>query len=204
MQSRATTQAALAPTLWTGNRAVQNVVLVLIGTAILAISAKVQVPFWPVPMTLQTLAVMLIGATYGSRVAVATVLAYIAEGALGLPVFANTPPQIAGPAYLIGPTAGYIWGWVAAAAIIGYAADKGWSRSVPKMFAAMLAGEIVLFGMGFVWLAWFATLSSGAVGMGAEKALAAGVTPFLLADALKLTLAALAVPAAWRLLANRE
>jgi biotin transport system substrate-specific component len=204
MQSRATTQAALASTLWTGNRAIQNVVLVLIGTAILAISAKVQVPFWPVPMTLQTLAVMLIGATYGSRVAVATVLAYIAEGALGLPVFANTPPQIAGPAYLIGPTAGYIWGWVAAAAIIGYAADKGWSRSVPKMFAAMLAGEIVLFGMGFVWLAWFATLSSGAVGMGAEKALAAGVTPFLLADALKLTLAALAVPAAWRLLANRE
>jgi biotin transport system substrate-specific component len=204
MQSRATTQAALAPTLWTGNRAVQNVVLVLIGTAILAISAKVQVPFWPVPMTLQTLAVMLIGATYGSRVAVATVLAYIAEGALGLPVFANTPPQIAGPAYLIGPTAGYIWGWVAAAAIIGYAADKGWSRSVPKMFAAMLAGEIVLFGMGFVWLAWFATLSSGAVGMGAEAAFLAGVKPFILADALKLTLAALAVPAAWRLLSPTE
>jgi biotin transport system substrate-specific component len=204
MQSRATTQAALAPTLWTGNRAVQNVVLVLIGTAILAISAKVQVPFWPVPMTLQTLAVMLIGATYGSRVAVATVLAYIAEGALGLPVFANTPPQIAGPAYLIGPTAGYIWGWVAAAAIIGYAADKGWSRSVPKMFAAMLAGEIVLFGMGFVWLAWFATLSSGAAGMGAEAAFLAGVKPFILADLLKLTLAALAVPAAWRLLSPTE
>jgi biotin transport system substrate-specific component len=204
MQSRATTQAALAPTLWTGNRAIQNVVLVLIGTAILAISAKVQVPFWPVPMTLQTLAVMLIGATYGSRVAVATVLAYIAEGALGLPVFANTPPQIAGPAYLIGPTAGYIWGWVAAAAIIGYAADKGWSRSVPKMFAAMLAGEIVLFGMGFVWLAWFATLSSGAAGMGAEAAFLAGVKPFILADLLKLTLAALAVPAAWRLLSPTE
>jgi biotin transport system substrate-specific component len=204
MQSRATTQAALAPTLWTGNRAVQNVVLVLIGTAILAISAKVQVPFWPVPMTLQTLAVMLIGATYGSRLAVATVLAYIAEGALGLPVFANTPPQIAGPAYLIGPTAGYIWGWVAAAAIIGYAADKGWSRSVPKMFAAMLAGEIVLFGMGFVWLAWFATLSSGAAGMGAEAAFLAGVKPFILADLLKLTLAALAVPAAWRLLSPTE
>jgi biotin transport system substrate-specific component len=179
-------------------------VLVLIGTAILAISAKVQVPFWPVPMTLQTLAVMLIGATYGSRLAVATVLAYIAEGALGLPVFANTPPQIAGPAYLIGPTAGYIWGWVAAAAIIGYAADKGWSRSVPKMFAAMLAGEIVLFGMGFVWLAWFATLSSGAAGMGAEAAFLAGVKPFILADLLKLTLAALAVPAAWRLLSPTE
>jgi biotin transport system substrate-specific component len=204
MQSRATTHAALAPTLWSGSRAVQNVVLVLIGTAVLAISAKVQVPFWPVPMTLQTLAVMLIGATYGSRLAVATVLAYIAEGALGFPVFANTPPQIAGPAYLIGPTAGYIWGWVAAAAIIGFAADRGWSRSVPKLFAAMLAGEVILFAMGFAWLAWFATLSSGAIGMGAEKAFTAGVTPFILADLLKLTLAALAVPAAWRLLRPTE
>ena len=203
MQSRATTHAALAPTL-SGNRAIQNVVLVLIGTAVLAISAKVQVPFWPVPMTLQTLAVMLIGATYGSRLAVATVLAYIAEGAIGIPVFANTPPQIAGPAYLIGPTAGYIWGWVAAAAIIGLAADRGWSRSVPKMFAAMLTGEVILFGMGFIWLAWFATLSSGAVGMGAEKALAAGVTPFLLADLLKTALAAFLVPAAWQLLRPAE
>jgi biotin transport system substrate-specific component len=203
MQSRATTHAALAPTL-SGNRAIQNVVLVLIGTAVLAISAKIQVPFWPVPMTLQTLAVMLIGATYGSRLAVATVLAYVAEGALGLPVFANTPPQIAGPAYLIGPTAGYIWGWVVAAAIIGLAADRGWSRSVPKMFAAMLAGEVILFGMGFIWLAWFATLSSGAVGMGAEKALAAGVTPFLLADLLKTALAAFLVPAAWQLLRPAE
>ena len=131
MQSRASAHTALAPALWTGNRAIQNVVLVLIGTAVLTLSAKIQVPFWPVPITLQTLAVMLIAATYGSRLAVATMLAYIAEGALGLPVFANTPPQIAGPAYLIGPTAGYIWGYVAAAAIIGFAADRGWSRSVP-------------------------------------------------------------------------
>ena len=203
MQSRASTHTALAPTLWSGSRVVQSVVLVLMGTAILAISAKIQVPFWPVPMTLQTLAVMLIGATYGSRLAVATVLAYIAEGAIGIPVFANTPPQIAGPAYLIGPTAGYIWGWVAAAAIIGYAADRGWSRSVPKLAAAMLAGEVVVFGLGFAWLAWFATLSSGAVGMGAGKALAAGVTPFILADLLKLALATLAVPAVWQLVDRR-
>ena len=204
MQSRASAHTALAPALWSGNRVLQAVTLVLAGTAVLAVSAKIQVPFWPVPMTLQTLAVMLIGATYGSRLAVATVLTYIAEGAMGFPVFANTPPQIAGPAYLMGPTAGYIWGWVAAAAIIGLAADRGWSRSVPKLFAAVLAGEIILFAMGFAWLAWFATLSSGAVGMGAGKALAAGVTPFILADLLKMALAALAVPAAWRLVANRE
>jgi biotin transport system substrate-specific component len=201
MQSNMST-GALAPTLWPTSL-VRSIVLVLAGTALLTISAKIQVPFWPVPMTLQTLAVMLIAATYGSRLAVVTVLAYIAEGAIGLPVFANTPPQIAGPAYLIGPTAGYIWGWVVAAAIIGLAADRGASRSIGKLFVAILIGEVVLFAMGFAWLAWFATLSSGDVGLGAEKALAAGVTPFLLGDLLKTVLASLLVPAAWGLLPKR-
>ena len=206
MQSRSSSSTALAPTLWpfAGNRTAQALVLVLAGTAVLTISAKIQVPFWPVPMTLQTLAVMLIGATYGSRLAVVTVLAYIAEGAIGLPVFANTPPQIAGPAYLIGPTAGYIWGWVVAAGIIGFAADRGASRSIGKLFVAILIGEMLLFAMGFAWLAWFATLSSGDVGLGAEKALAAGVTPFILADLLKTALASLLVPAAWSLLRKRD
>ena len=201
MQSNIST-GALAPTLWPRGL-VQSLVLVLAGTAVLTISAKVQVPFWPVPMTLQTLAVMLIGAAYGSRLAVVTVLAYIAEGAIGLPVFANTPPQIAGPAYLIGPTAGYIWGWVVAAGIIGFAADRGASRSIGKLFVAILIGEVALFAMGFAWLAWFATLSSGEIGLGAEKALAAGVTPFILADLLKIALASLLVPAAWGLLPKR-
>jgi biotin transport system substrate-specific component len=201
MQSNTST-GALAPTLWPASL-VRSVALVLAGTAVLAISAKIQVPFWPVPMTLQTLAVMLIGATYGSRLAVVTVLAYIAEGAIGLPVFANTPPQIAGPAYLIGPTAGYIWGWVVAAAVIGFAADRGASRSIGKLFVAILIGEVILFAMGFAWLAWFATLSSGDVGLGAEKALAAGVTPFIIADLLKAALASLLVPAAWSLLPRR-
>ena len=201
MQSNIST-GALAPTLWPRGL-VQSLVLVLAGTAVLTISAKVQVPFWPVPMTLQTLAVMLIGATYGSRLAVVTVLAYIAEGAIGLPVFANTPPQIAGPLYLIGPTAGYIWGWVVAAAIIGFAADRGASRSIGKLFVLILIGEVVLFAMGFAWLAWFATLSSGEIGLGTEKALAAGVTPFILADLLKVALASLLVPAAWGLLPKR-
>ena len=75
---------------------------------VLAISAKIKVPFYPVPMTLQTLAVPLIAAAYGSRLGVITVLAYLAEGALGLPVFTNTPPAVAGPAYFLGPTGGYL------------------------------------------------------------------------------------------------
>ncbi len=196
---------ALATTVWPRgvNRAVRGLVLVLVGTAILAISAKVKVPFWPVPMTLQTLAVLLIGAAYGSRLAVATVLAYIAEGMLGLPVFTNTPPAVAGPLYMLGPTAGFIISWVLVAAIVGYATDRGWDRSALKLGAAMLVAVAVQFACGFAWLAWFAQLPSGA-GIGATQAFAAGVAPFLLGDALKVVLAALLIPASWSLVDRRR
>ena len=197
---------ALATTVWPhgANRVLQAVVLVLVGTAILAISAKVKVPFWPVPMTLQTLAVLLIGAAYGSRLAVATVLAYIAEGMLGLPVFTNTPPAVAGPLYLLGPTAGFIMSWVLVAAIVGFATDRGWDRSAVRLGAAMLAAIAVQFALGFAWLAWFAALPSGAAGVGAATAFAAGVAPFLLGDALKVVLAALVIPASWSLVKPRS
>jgi biotin transport system substrate-specific component len=181
-------------------RAVIALLFVLAGTAVIAISAKVKVPFYPVPMTLQTLAIMAIAATYGSRLAVATVLAYVAEGVLGLPVFANTPPAVAGPAYLLGPTGGFLLGFVAIAAIVGVAADRGFDRSIAKLAAALLAGEVVMMALGFAWLAWFATLSSGATGLGIGKAFAGGVAPFILGDLLKLALVALAVPAVWGLL----
>jgi len=180
-------------------RAVIAILFVLAGSAVIAISAKVSVPFYPVPMTLQTLAVMAIAATYGSRLAVATVLAYVAEGALGLPVFANTPPAVAGPAYLLGPTGGFLLGFVAIAFIVGWAADRGLDRSTAKLAGALLAGEVVMMALGFAWLAWFATLSSGATGLGIDKAFAAGVAPFILGDLLKLALVALAVPAIWSL-----
>ena len=184
-------------------RAVIAVLFVLAGTAVIAISAKVKVPFFPVPMTLQTLAIMAIAATYGSRLAVATVLAYVAEGMLGLPVFTNTPPAVAGPAYLLGPTGGFLLGFVAIAAIVGSAADRGFDRSIGKLAAALLAGEVVMMALGFAWLAWFATLSSGATGLGIDKAFTAGVAPFILGDLLKLALVALAVPAVWGVLGRR-
>jgi biotin transport system substrate-specific component len=206
MQSRSTTSTALAPTLWTfaGNRIAQDVVLVLAGTALIAIAAKIKVPFVPVPMTLQTLAILLIGATYGFRLGTLTVLAYLAEGLVGLPVFTNTPPAVAGPLYFLGPTGGFLAGFVLLAMVVGAAADRGFDRSIPKLFAAMLAGEVVMMALGFAWLAWFAALSSGAVGLGVEKALAAGVTPFILGDLLKIALAALLVPAAWSLRTKRD
>jgi biotin transport system substrate-specific component len=205
MASRAST-GALAPTLWTGeaNRVVRDVLLVVIGTALIAIAAKIKVPFYPVPMTFQTLAIALIAATYGLRLGTLTILAYLLEGALGLPVFANTPPAVAGPAYFLGTTGGFLAGFVVLALIVGYAADRGWDRSIPKLFAAVVVGEVVMFALGFGWLAWFASLASGATGLGAAKAWAGGVVPFLLGDLLKSVLAALAVPAAWLLAGNRD
>jgi len=192
-------QNTLALAAWPARsaHAARFIVLALAGSAILAVSAKIQVPFWPVPMTMTTFAIFILAAAYGSRLAVATLLVYLAEGFAGLPVFAG---PVAGPAYLLGPTAGFLWGYVVAAFLIGLAADHGWSRSTPKMALAMLTGSAVLFAMGFAWLAWFATLSTGSVGLGAASAFAKGVAPFILGDLLKIAIAALAVPAGWTLL----
>jgi biotin transport system substrate-specific component len=196
---------ALAPAIWPGrvSRALKMVVLVLAGTALLTISAKIKVPFYPVPMTLQTFAVMAIAAAYGMELGVATVLAYLAEGAFGLPVFAGTPGG-AGPAYFLGPTGGFLAGFIVLAFIVGYAADRGWDRSVPKLFAAMVAADAVVFLLGFAWLAWFAALASGASGVGAAKAFAGGVLPFILGDLLKIALAALLVPTGWTIVQPRR
>jgi biotin transport system substrate-specific component len=198
--------AALAPSLLAGrgSRTLQEVLLVLAGTAVLYASAKIFVPFYPIPMTLQTFAVMAIAAAYGSRLAVATVVAYLIEGALGLPVFTNTPPLVAGPAYLLGPTGGFLAGFVVLAVIVGYAADRGWSRSIPKLLAALVLGDILVMALGFAWLAGFAQIPSGVAGIGMAKAWAGGVAPFILGDLLKIVLVAFAVPATWSLLGERR
>jgi biotin transport system substrate-specific component len=205
LMSENATSRALAVALWPDNvnQFVQGAVLVLLGTVVLAISAKIRVPFYPVPMTLQTFAVMAIAAAYGSRLAVLTVLAYLFEGALGLPVFTGTPPAVAGPLYFLGPTGGFLIGFILLALIVGTATDRGWDRSIPRLFAAMVVADVVVFALGFGWLAWFAQLSSGAQGIGVQAAFANGVVPFLLADLLKIALAALAIPAAWGLLERR-
>jgi biotin transport system substrate-specific component len=192
-----TNARALAVAVWPEriNEAMKTGVLVLAGTAILALSAKIQVPFWPVPMTLQTFAVMAIAAAYGSRLAVATVIAYIAEGLVGIPVFAGA---VAGPAYLLGPTAGFSYGFVVAAAIIGFAADRGDSRSVTKLIVAMILADLVVFALGLIWLG----AAVPKVGYSA-KLLSIGLYPFVLGDTLKIVLAALFVPACWGLVGKR-
>jgi biotin transport system substrate-specific component len=167
----------------------------VLGSLILWASAKISVPFWPVPMTLQTGAVVLIGAAYGSRLGLATVVLYLLEGISGLPVFSGG----GGPAYLLGPTGGFLVGFAPAAFIVGWLAERGFDRNPVSLFIAMLAGDAVIFLLGFVWLAWFATLSSGAMGIGAAAAFSGGVMKFVLGDLVKLALAAALVSAGARL-----
>lgn len=170
--------------------------LVIAGSLLLWLSAKIRVPFYPVPMTLQTLALFLIAASYGSRLAVATVGLYLIEGALGLPVFAGTPEKGIGLAYMFGPTGGYLAGYLVAAAIVGFAVETGWARRLWSMFAAMLIGEAALLFMGFAWLA---------VLLGSDKAFAFGIGPFIVTDLVKIALAAALVTATDILIArNRE
>ncbi len=175
------------------SRAIRALLLALAGTGILALSARAQVPFVPVPMTLQTLAVLLIGAAFGARLATATVLLYLVEGAVGLPVLAGTPERGIGLAYMMGSTGGYLIGYLFAAAIVGWFAERGADRSFTRLLGAMAAGNCVVFGLGFAWLSHF---------IGTTSAFQLGVVPFIFGDVVKTLLAALLVPAVWSVLAR--
>jgi biotin transport system substrate-specific component len=159
----------------------RTLAMIVGGSLALALSAKVQVPFWPVPVTMQSMVVLLIGYGFGSRIGAATVLAYLAEGIAGLPVFAGA---LAGPAYLMGPTGGFLLGFLPAAWFAGWAARE--VRGLFPTMLAMIGAHILLFVPGVVWLA---------VSLGWTKAVAVGVTPFLLATLLKSGLAAALVSA---------
>lgn len=202
MRTDMSSGSALAPALWPSSVHpwVRNIILVLVGTGILTLSAKVNVLTQPVPITMQTFAIMALAAAYGRGLAVATVLAYLAEGFAGLPVFSSTPPNVAGPAYFLGTTGGFLIGFIAIAYVVGWAADRGWDRSPIKLGAAMIVGDAIAFLLGFVWLAWFATLASGASGgIGIASTWEFGIQPFILSDLVKIALAALFIPAAWTL-----
>jgi len=170
------------------------VTLVALGTALLTLSAKINLPLPYVPMTLQTLVVLMIGAGYGWRLGAATIVAYLAEGAAGLPAFAG---PVGGLAPLLGPTAGYLVGFVAAAVITGWLSERGWDRSVPRLFVAMGIGHIVILALGFVWLAF-------GLKLGAEKAWLVGVAPFIAASLVKNALGAALLPALRRLVDRRR
>lgn len=161
--------------------------LVVLGSLILWASAKISVPFWPVPMTLQTGAVALIAAAYGSRLGFATVVLYLLEGAAGMPVFQAG----GGLAYLLGPTGGYLFGMAIEAAIIGWLAERGADRNVFKLFGVMVVGDVIVFAVGLLWL--------GSVIGWDKPVLQLGLYPFVLGDLVKLALAASIVAAGARL-----
>ncbi len=158
-----------------------NLILILVGTLLLAISAKVQVPFWPVPMTMQTFVVFLIGMTYSVRLSLLTLIFYLFEGAIGLPVFASG----GGLMYLTGPTAGYLYGMLISVGVISYLANKGYSTSYIKTFSALLIASIIIFSFGILYL--------GSI-IGFDKAIQAGLIPFIPSELFKIALAVTIIP----------
>src|SRR5205085_8980926 len=177
--------AVAAPLNWA-----RSVALVVAFSLLVAMAAQVVVPLpWtPVPLTAQTFAVLLTGALLGSRLGALALVAYLAEGASGLPFFQG---GTGGLAPLFGLTAGYLFAFPAAAFVTGYLAERGWARRYLPAAAAMALGSLVILAGGWAWLAL--SLRNGV------EALRLGVAPFLVGDLVKIALAAAALPAGWAL-----
>jgi len=154
--------------------------LVIAGSAAMALSAKIEIPFWPVPMTLQVLACLTLAGVFGGRIAGAMIGLYLLEGALGLPVFANVPARGVGLAYVVGPTGGYLIGFLFAAVVTGAWIRRDRLAVLPTVLK-MLMGLAIIYGLGVAWLAQFT---------GWQSVVAVGVLPFLVGDVIKVLLAA--------------
>lgn len=169
-----------------------HVSLILAGSWLIAFAAQIAIPlpFSPVPITGQTFAVLLVGALLGRRLAALSVVAYLAQGLAGLPVFAG---GTSGFARLLGPTGGYLLGFWAAAYLVGWLAEQGWTLHIGKTLLAMVLGNGVIYLCGLAYLSLF---------LGIEKALITGLYPFLIGDAIKVLLATLLLPLGWKVLAK--
>ncbi|WP_108814745.1 biotin transporter BioY [Loktanella sp. Alg231-35] len=165
-------------------RTVGNVAKVALAVGLITLSAKITIPFWPVPMTMQVATILLVAGLGGLRFGVASVGAYLAAGAAGLPVFAGTPEKGIGLAYMFGPTGGYLLGFLVAAILVGWATDRFGRRHGSL---SMPLGLAVIYALGVAWLSQFVP---------SDKVLAFGVTPFLFGDLCKVVLAALLTVAA--------
>lgn len=169
--------------------------LIVINALFIAALAQLRIPLQPVPITGQTLAVLLVGMALGSRRGALAVLTYLGMAAAGLPFFTGGQ---SGLAYMAGPTGGYLVGFVAAAFVVGWLAERGWDRTLGKTLAAMVIGNAVIYLFGVSWLA---TIVGGFTGTSGSLAL--GLYPFLLGDALKALAAALLLPAAWMMVRDQ-
>ncbi|WJY20557.1 biotin transporter BioY [Fontisubflavum oceani] len=180
----------------------RKALLVLGGTAFIAAAAQISIPMIPVPMTLQTLAILIVGFAYGSRLGAITLVTYLAQGAMGLPVFANGANGLA----LIGPTGGFLVGFVGMAYLAGLAAERGWARGVFTTALSAIVISALLYLPGVAWpmaVAQVFGIEAGWVGLSAAPIWANFVAPFLLGDVIKSVLVALIVTGAWRALARR-
>lgn len=182
----------------------KQALLVLGGSLLIAIAAQISVPMWPVPMTLQVLAILVVGLSFGARLGAITLLAYLAEGAMGLPVFANGG---AGLAYMAGPTAGFLVGFVLMAWVAGLAADRGMTKTLAGTVLVALVASALLYIPGLAWPLGVAKafgIEAGWAGLSMERVLAGFMTPFLVGDAVKSVLAALIVTGGWAALKSRK
>jgi biotin transport system substrate-specific component len=166
-----------------------DIVLVVAGTALTAAAAQLQIPASPVPFTFQTLAVLLVGSVLGSVRGALSLALYAVLGTF-LPIYTN---HTSGVDHLFGATGGYIISFVVASALVGFLAEKGWSKSVPLMFISYVLGTAIVYAIGASWLTY------GYLGGDWSKGLAFGVTPFLIWDAVKAIIAGALVPAGWSL-----
>ena len=170
-----------------------DAVLVVLFSAFVALTAQVEIPLWPVPLTLQTLGVLFTGAVLGSRRGALALLLYLTEGALGLPVFAG---GASGVGYMLGPTGGYLVGFVVAAGVVGRLAQRGWDRRLVWAAVAMVIGNVIIYVCGVAWLAVFLGDLWGA--------LVNGMLLFVVGDLIKIAVAALTLPGGWKLARRRD
>lgn len=185
LTTRAKPYSAFADALWPQIDRISEIVIILVSSWVVALSAQVTIPLHPVPVTGQTFGVLLIGALLGRRRGLLALFAYLAQGAVGLPVFAGGK---AGFASFAGPTGGYLIGFLVAALVVGWLSERGWDRRFATTVLAMFAGNVVIYAWGLTWLASF---------VGWQVALKVGCLPFVPGDLLKILMAALILPRMW-------
>ncbi len=194
MSSIAAPPRTLVDTLLPRHRSLLlDAVLVVVFSAFVALTAQVSLPLLPVPLTLQTLGVLFTGAVLGSKRGTLALLLYVAEGAIGLPVFAG---GLSGIGVLIGPTGGYLVGFIVAAGVVGLLAERGWDRRLIGAALAMVVGNLVIYAFGVAWL----TVVLGDL----RTALVQGMLIFIIGDLIKIVIAALALPGGWALAKRRD
>jgi len=173
-----------------------DVALILGGAVLTAIAAQIAIPMWPVPITGQTFAVLLVGAVLGASRGALSMIAYFSMGAAGLPVFTGAVSGVT-----FGTTFGYLVGFIAAAAVVGWLAQLNWQKKVSGVIASFVIGNAVIYLFGLPWLAF--ALSNLNLASDLTAVLSAGLVPFLVGDAIKMALAAAALPLAWKYLGSK-